>query len=198
MFLASNPLEPRKLMPRPTSEVLLAETKYIRRPRVSSSFASAALLATLLLAGDLAIRSVHAQHDPAPPKVIIAQEFRLVDKAGATRATLQTQPEGSPGIVLYDKSGKVRVTLQVRPDGSSLLAFHDAMSKPRVELEHSSDGTGGLTFTNSKGNGGAALVIGADGNPAAIFKDKDGKVSWTAPEPDIPLVLEPDKPEKKP
>ncbi len=167
-----------------------------RRPFIDGRFGSVVLLAALLLAGDLAIRNVHAQPDAAPPKMVTAQEFRLVDKMGNARATLQTQEDGSPGLALYDKTGKVRVTLHVRPDGSALFAFRDGAGKPRVELEQASDGTGGLTFTNSKGTGGAALVMAPDGNPAAIFKDREGKVTWSVPEPDVPLVPGPELPEK--
>jgi hypothetical protein len=171
------------------------------RPLFHHPFAGVVLLAVLLLAGDLTLRSVHAAPDPAPPKVLTAQEFRLVDKTGAMRATLQTQEDGSPGLALYDKNGKVRVTLHVRSDGSSAIAFRDAESKPRVELAQESDGTGGLTLTNGKGTGGAALLIAPDSNPVAVFKDKDGKVVWTAPgaEIELPLVADPPaKPAKKP
>ncbi|GEM_PF-560103 len=163
------------------------------------TFARVVLLAVLLLGGDLALRSVHAAPDPAPPKVVTAQEFRLVDKTGAMRAALQTQEDGSPGLALYDKTGKMRITLHVQADGTSLLAFHDAMGKPRVELEQDSDGTGGLTLINGKGTGGAALMIAPDSNPVALFKDKDGKVTWSAPEPEIPPVADPQaKPARKP
>ncbi len=170
------------------------------RPLFSNTFGAVVLLAALLLVGDFALRTVHAAPDAAPPKVLLAQEFRLVDKTGATRATLQTQDDGSPGLALYDKNGKVRVTLQVRPDGSSALAFHDAQSKPRVELAQESDGTGGLTLTNGKGTGGAAILIAPNSNPVAVFKDKDGKMTWSAPGPEIELPLDPPpaKPAKKP
>ena len=170
------------------------------RSRLPGSFGGVLLLAALLLAGDLALRTVHAAPDTAPPKVIIAQEFRLVDKNGVMRGTMQTQEDGSPGIALFDKNGKARVTLHLRPDGSSTLAFRDAQSKPRVEMEQAADGTGGLTLTNGKGTGGAALLIAPDSNPVAIFKDKDGKVTWSAPGAEIELPLEPPpvKPDKKP
>lgn len=168
-------------------------------PRFPNPFAGVLLLAALLLAGDMALRNVHAAPDPAPPKVITAQEFRLVDKTGVMRATLQTQDDGSPGLALYDKAGKARVTLHVQTDGTSLLAFRDAQGKSRVELEQDSDGTGGLTLINGKGTGGAALLIAPDSNPVAVFKDKDGKVTWTAPGPEIQLAPEaPAKPDKKP
>ena len=164
-----------------------------------SPFGGVVLLAGLLLAGDLALRNVHAAPDPAPPKVLMAQEFRLVDKTGAMRATLQTQDDGSPGLALYDKTGKVRVTLHVQGDGTSLLSFHDGAGKSRVELEQDADGTGGLTLINGKGTGGAAVLIAPDSNPVAVFKNKDGKVVWSAPGPDIDIPLtEPPKPDKKP
>lgn len=169
------------------------------RPRFYHPYAGVVLLAVLLLGGDLALRSVHAAPDPEPPKVVTAQEFRLVDKSGATRATLQTQEDGNPGLAFFDKGGKVRVTLFVKGDGSSLLAFHDPQSKQRTELEQDSDGTGGLTLTNAKGTGGAAFVIAPDHAPVAVFKDKDGKVVWSAPEPEIRVEPEEgDKPKKKP
>jgi len=164
-----------------------------------STFGGVVLLAALLLAGDLALRNVHAAPDPAPPKVLMAQEFRLVDKTGAMRGTLQTQDDGSPGLALYDKTGKVRVTMNVQGDGTSLLVFHDGAGKSRVELEQDADGTGGLTLINGKGTGGAAVLIAPDSNPVAVFKNKDGKVVWSAPGGDLQIGPdEPVKPDKKP
>ena len=169
------------------------------RPHFTSALGRILLPVGLLLAGDMALRNVHAAPDTVPPKVVTAQEFRLVDKTGAMRASFQTRDDGSPGLALYDKGGKLRVTLQVQADGGSRLAFHDTQNKPRLELEQAADGTGGLILTNSKGSGGAVLLIAPDGGPVAIFKDKDGKVLWSAPEPEVPPIVDPPvKPGKKP
>ena len=169
------------------------------RPHFTSALGRILLPVGLLLAGDMALRNVHAAPDTVPPKVVTAQEFRLVDKTGAMRASFQTRDDGSPGLALYDKSGKVRITLHVQADGTSLMAFRDGQGKSRVELEQDTDGIGGLTLTNGKGTGGAALVIAPDGNPVALFKDKNGKVTWSAPEPEVPPVADPPaKPDKKP
>jgi len=64
-----------------------------------------------------------------PAKVVIAQEFRLVDPGGKTRARLSLLPDRSPGLALMDINGKARVLIRLAPDGTPSLLFNDKDGK---------------------------------------------------------------------
>ena len=148
-------------------------------------FGNVAVLVVVLLAGDVALRCVGAQPGGAAPKVIAAQEFRLVDGAGKTRASLSAQDDGSTGMVFFDREGKRRAVLRLRADGTPALSLHDADGKNRAALDTLADGSVSLALTNKTGKGGSALVVLPNDSSAAIIKDKDGKVIWAEPAPEV-------------
>src|SRR2546430_834920 len=93
--------------------------------KCNSQLTGIGLTAVVLLAGDLAIRWVGAQQGQQAPKVITAQEFRIVDKAGKIRARIgMGEKDQASAVWLYDETGqKALVTLIARPqnDSSSLI-----------------------------------------------------------------------------
>src|SRR5947207_15965661 len=108
--------------------------------------ANALLIAVVLLGGDLAIRSVRAQPEVGPPKVLVAQEFRLVDKEGKTRASLGVQADGSSGLTLLDKDGHRRAGFGLSEGGGSHLVLYDGEGKVRAQVVVQADGSGGLAL----------------------------------------------------
>jgi len=170
----------------------------MRYPHVSGRvpLVNVALLVAVLLAGEMALRCVGAQPGGAGPKVVTAQEFRLVDSEGKTRASLAAQADGSTGIALIDKDGKRRAVLRLRADGSPSLSLHDADGKNRATLDTQADNSVGLILTNRDGKGGAAMVIPPNGEAAAILKDKEGNVVWAEPTPHLEIKDDDQKPEK--
>lgn len=152
-----------------------------RRSFPGVPFWNALLLGTLLLAGDAALRYGRAQQEPGPPKVLTAQEFRLVDKDGKTRAALAVKADGSPGLLLYDGDGKVRAALRVRSDGSAALSLHDPDGSNRAALDTQSNGSASLTLTNKSGKGGVGLAVLPDGKAGISVTDKEGKVVGSVP-----------------
>ena len=159
---------------------------------------SVAALVIALLGADVALRTVHAAQDPAPPKLVTAQEFRLVDKDGATRASIALQPDGSPYIALTDKANNRRISMRVRPDGGSAFAMNDSDGKNRIALDTQPDGSASVTVTNRQGKGGAGLLVPPDGSPIVVVRDKDGAVAFAEPQPDEPgdAIKKPDAAKK--
>jgi len=164
------------------------------------ALAAAGLLAVLLVA-NVSVRRVHAAPDPAPAKLVMAQEFRLVDAAGEERATLALQPDGSPYLSLSDKAKNRRITVRVRPDGGAVMAVNDSDGKNRIALDTQPDGSASVTITSKKGKGGAGMLTPPDGSPVVMVRDKDGTVAFAEPQPEAPdengAAAKPD-PTKKP
>ena len=90
--------------------------------KITISMPSLGLLALVgvLLAGDMAARYVRAD-PPAEAnraaKTVSAQEFRLTDALGNTRAVLGVRPDGSPALTFLDKQGKRRAAMSVTDGG---------------------------------------------------------------------------------
>jgi hypothetical protein len=157
---------------------------HVRTPASSlRTTGSVAALVIALLGADVALRTVHAAQNPVPPKLITAQEFRLVDKDGATRASIALQPDGSPYIALTDKANNRRISMRVRPDGGSTFAMNDADGKNRIALDTQADGSASVSVTNRQGKGGAGLLVSTDGSPIVVVRDKDGSVAFAEPQP---------------
>ena len=101
-------------------------------------------LVGVLLAGDVAVRCVRAEPPQTTPKSIAAQEFRLTDAQGNTRATFGPRPDGSAGLTFVDKQGKRRATMGVTDAGESSIVFYDTNGKIRADLAVLPDGNAGL------------------------------------------------------
>ncbi len=106
----------------------------------SRQFATLAVLVILsgLLGGMISVRfllpeSVMAQD--SRPKVIEAEEFRVVDREGRTRARLRTA-----NLVLFDEGGEVRVALAT--DSYPGLSLSGKDGKPKAGLSVFKDGPG--------------------------------------------------------
>ena len=93
-----------------------------------------------------------------PASTVSAREFRLVDKAGATRIQLFLREDGIPVLGLYDAAGKARAGLFVNPDGAPVIALYDKDAKGR-----------------------ASLFLQPDGSPVLNLTDPAGKTIWKAP-----------------
>jgi hypothetical protein len=127
--------------------------------KISSQFVSVGLTVAVLLAGDIALRCVSAQKSSAPQKLVAAQEFRLVDAEGNTRANI-TSIKGQPGLILYGNKTP-RMVLSVDPEGEPFIALLDKSGK-RQRLA--------LDINDNK-----------DSQPGLRCYDATGKIIWSAP-----------------
>jgi hypothetical protein len=152
--------------------------------RISSPWVrSLAYALTCGIVAVLSARYAGAGRDPEPPKLLTAQEFRLVDKTGAVRAVMALQPDGSPYISLNDTKDNRRVTLRVRPEGGSAVAMNDADGKNRILLDTEGDGSASITLSSRKSKGGAGFLTPAEGDPIVVVRDKNGEVAFAEPQP---------------
>lgn len=130
-------------------------------------------LVGLLLAGDLAIRMVHA--DPPVPKTISAQEFRLTDAQGKTRARLGVGQDGGPALTLLDEKGSRRAAVSLTGQGETSLSFYDNSDKMHASLTVLPDGNAGLFLLDKTEKPRMAARLRADGSPVFVLSDSDGK-----------------------
>jgi len=68
-----------------------------------------------------------AQSKPQAAKVVVAQEFRLVDDEGKTRARLSLV-EGEPNLDLFDAAGKPRLELTLVKGEPNLVLVPTSLS----------------------------------------------------------------------
>jgi hypothetical protein len=71
-----------------------------------------------------------------PRKIVVAQEFHLVNANGASRALLYVDPKSDqPILCLYDKdSNESRVELAISPEGDPALDLFDRDGRKRMSL----------------------------------------------------------------
>jgi len=113
----------------------------------------------------------------AAPAVVEAQEFRLVDATGETRAKLGLSKD-LPRLDMYDENDKVRVVLAVGTGGPGIL-LADRSGELRLIL--SVDGNGPrLGLADEKGTKRVMLEV-ERGKPAVVLHDESGRLIWRTP-----------------
>jgi hypothetical protein len=147
-----------------------------------------AALAIAFLCGNVWTERGNAQKNPEAPKVLTAQEFRLVDKDGKPRAKIGVGETGGSSVTLMDGEGKVRAQLTVQSDGSAALVLQDKAEKPRAVLNAVSEGSAGLALFDKGNQSRAVLNARADsgstlpsGDSVLRITAPDGEVTWDAP-----------------
>ena len=168
-----------------TDQDLHSYPKWIRR-NAWNRMVMGILILTVVTSLDVCLRRVHASPDPAPTKLVTAQEFRLVAADGSPRATLALQPDGSPYLALMDKANNRRITVRIRPDGGAVMAVNDVDGKNRIALDTQVDGSASITVSSKKSKGGVGLLTPPDGTPIVMVRDKDGMVAFAEPQPESP------------
>jgi len=144
-----------------------------------------------------------AQVGKTPEKVISAQEFRLVNASGKTRATLVVGALGGVTLNFLDVENKSRAVLGLSANGSpslklsngGALELRDERDRVRSKIVMLSDGSPSIRLFDEVGNSRA--IIGSINleNPetarigslekrpesSLVLLDKDKKVVWSAP-----------------
>jgi hypothetical protein len=95
---------------------------------------------------------VCAQKKVRPQNVVIAEEFRLVDKEGKILSTWGMYA-GGPGIVLFNKNGQFRAVFSLTSPEEGPV----------------------LTFADNKGNHRAIVGLGTERQPYVTLRDQAGK-----------------------
>jgi hypothetical protein len=95
---------------------------------------------------------VLAEKKVGPQNVVVAEEFRLVDKEGKILSTWGMYA-GGPGIVLFNKNGQFRAVFSLTSPEEGPI----------------------LTFADNKGNHRATVGLGAERQPYVTLRDQAGK-----------------------
>ena len=132
-------------------------------------------------------------------QTVRAEQFLLVDKEGAKRASLQVNSSGAANLVMYDAAGHDRADLRVTKEGVGTIGFREDSGAPKVLIGAAPNGRDGVTLYghNNKllagltggandeasltlydpgtGRARAGLGVAANGLPALALFDGNGK-----------------------
>ena len=116
-------------------------------------------LASLFLIGQPAF----ADKTVESKKMVVAEEFRLVDKKGEVLSTWGMYA-GGPGMVLFSKGGEYRAVFSLTsPEEGPILTLADKEGHYRTII----------TLRDKEGRERLALTLDKEGEPALLFYDKD-------------------------
>lgn len=181
----------------PTMEILTQRLDHLERQNRRWKRAAAALalgIATVVLMGQARTtkRVVEAEQfvllDRAgKPRAVLTQGsdgnigLRFTDPAGRVRIALAMEADGRPGMELSDASGARRVWLFVGDDGSPHITLLDAAERKQAFLGLGPDGTVGLILASPPSKANAVLAIVAGKRGGLELADPSGKVIFRAP-----------------
>jgi hypothetical protein len=131
-----------------------------------------------LAAVDIAVRGL-ALRQQAPVvtnnNIVTAREFRLVDNNGKIKATMSTDREGNPGILLFDQSGNRRLQIDSYQDVPSLMLF-GPQGERRAYYGMNADGSSLVQMLDENQNVSAEMNMNYS-NGAFQFQDRSGQVT---------------------
>lgn len=107
-------------------------------------------------------------------KVIIAQEFRLVDKDGKTLGRFGLSEVGGPRLVLSDENGLPRAMLSLS-SGNPVLSLHGKDTDVSIAAGVLSEAPW-MVLVDRDGTPRACLRLQPDGSPSLHLCDKGGKI----------------------
>lgn len=114
----------------------------------------------------LAEKKVGAQN------VVIAEEFRLVDKEDKILSTWGMYA-GGPGIVLFGKNGQFRAVFSLTsPDEGPILTFADNKGNHRATVGLGAERQPYVTLRDQTGNERVSLSLDDDGDPYLALYDQ--------------------------
>jgi hypothetical protein len=114
----------------------------------------------------LAEKKVGAQN------VVIAEEFRLVDKEDKILSTWGMYA-GGPGMVLFGKNGQFRAVFSLTsPDEGPILTFADNKGNHRATVGLGAERQPYVTLRDQTGNERVSLSLDDDGDPYLALYDQ--------------------------
>jgi len=144
-----------------------------------------------------------AQVGKQPEKLVSAQEFRLVDVSGKTRATLIAGAHGGVSMDFYDVENKSRVAISLsskgtpslKLSGGAAIELRDKNDKVRSKIVMLSDGNPSVRLYDDKGGirailGGVNLEtlgtsriesLGKRDESSLVLVDEEGEILWATP-----------------
>lgn len=127
-----------------------------------SFFASQSFLTTPALAKKMA----------GPQRVVVAEEFRLVDKNGKVLSTWGMYA-GGPGIVLFNRKGQFRAVFSLTsPEESPVLTFADKDGVHRTIVGLGAERQPYITLRDEADKERISISLDNDGDPYLVLYDK--------------------------
>ena len=115
---------------------------------------------------------VLAEKKVGPQNVVMAEEFRLVDKEGKILSTWGMYA-GGPGIVLFNKNGQFRAVFSLTsPDEGPVLTFADNKGNHRAIVGLGAERQPYVTLRDQAGNERISLSLDDDGDPYLALYDQ--------------------------
>ena len=112
------------------------------------------------------------------PKVITAQEFRLVNQEGKIRARLRVIPRiGGSSLILMDQKGRQRTEISLNAIGEPRLVFKDQEGGEIAELSY----LAGKTNLRLEGKNGTRISVMGGPRPGVVIFNKNSELIWSAP-----------------
>lgn len=130
--------------------------------------------------GSLVLVGLGAIAPPQTDDTLRARRFELVDEAGAVRAEVGIDEDGSAGFFLRDAANRVRAAL-VHDDAQTALLILDDAGTVRIGVAQYAHGGGGVAL-HGAGSGGGAVLYMKDGNGSLRFFDTAGDVRLELPD----------------
>lgn len=122
----------------------------------------------------LVLAALHGHTAPSQPQTVTAQQFRLVDANGNTRALLSCGPDGNPNLVFEDSHGHPRVKVGLEQGENPVVLVNSANGNARAQMLVEADGSLGMVLHDAEGRPRVTLNLSADGNPTFALRDKAG------------------------
>jgi hypothetical protein len=108
-------------------------------------------------------------------KVIRAEQFELVDKAGRVRAALYVNENAEAALAFNDQEGKVRAQLGLGPTGHPSLTLLGEDTQPFIFLGFTESGGVRVALESREGKKRATLELSPSGWPALFLYDTSGE-----------------------
>lgn len=100
----------------------------------------------------------------APPEILRAQQFQIVDREGNPRITIAVEPNGVASVRMQGKTGPAALSLEVDQDGrGAAVLFRDKKGKDRVRLEYIDNMRSGLAVLDAAEQSAISLGLAHDG-----------------------------------
>ena len=115
---------------------------------------------------------VLAEKKVGPQNVVVAEEFRLVDKEGKILSTWGMYA-GGPGIVLFNKNGQFRAVFSLTsPEEGPVLTFADNKGNHRAIVGLGTERQPSVTLRDQAGKERISLSLDDDGDPYLAHYDQ--------------------------
>jgi len=106
-------------------------------------------------------------------KMVVAEEFRLVNKKGEVLSTWGMYA-GGPGIVLFSKGGEYRAVFSLTsPEEGPILTLADKGGHYRTIMGLGAERQPYIALRDEEGRERLTLTLNNEGEPALLFYDKD-------------------------